>query len=283
MKPLRKKLIYAMDQRRLAENTRKSYLYSISCLAKYTRRSPDNLEVDDIQRYFDYLVQEKQLSENSCVLQLNAFRFLYTQVLGWPQPKLDLVIPKRPYNIPELLRRGQVSRIIDACSNYKHKMMLQTSYGCGLRVSEVVALRVRDIDGERNLLKVVQGKGRKDRLVMISPSLLDTLRHYWVVDRPKEWLFPSSSRDSHLTVSTLQRVYKKCKTQAEVDQEGGIHGLRHAYATHQLEAGMPLIELQHQLGHRHIMTTMRYLHWVPNYQTQSRGNADLLAQLGHGK
>lgn len=282
MTPLRKKVIQAMHQRRFSPRTIESYLYSLSCLSKYFGRSPDTLDVAELQRYFDYLVQEKQLAASSCLLQLNAARFLYVQVLGWTEFELKIVVPKRPLYIPELLTRTHVRRIIEACGNEKHRMMLKTCYGCGLRVSELVSIKVRDIDGERRLLKVVQGKGRKDRMVIIGQHLLEELRRYWKKDRPKEWLFPSSSRNNCLSISTLQRVYKNAKTNAGVDKDGGIHGLRHAYATHQLEAGMPVVDLQHQMGHAHIMTTLRYLHWVPNYHSENRRGADLLAQLGSG-
>ena len=209
-------------------------------------------------------------------------RFLYLQVLKWVDIDIDIVLPKKPQHIPELLSRKHVSQIIAQCKNEKHQLMLKICYGCGLRVGDVVAIKVSHIDGERHLLKVVQGKGQKDRLVIIGPQLLEELRRYWRCNRPKHWLFPSNSRDHHLCVSTVQRVYKVAKKKAGVDKDGGIHGLRHAYATHQLEAGMPIIDLQHQMGHTHIMTTMRYLHWVPDYRTQNKRGADLVAQLGIG-
>lgn len=269
-----------MRQRRFAPKTCRSYLYGVTSLARYTGKSPDNLTLFDIQRYFEFLVQEKQLSASSCMLHLQAIKFLYVQVLGWPDTDFDIVIPKKPQYIPELLTRKQVGEIISQCKNHKHRMMLKVCYGCGLRVSEVVKLRVSHIDGERHLLKVVQGKGNKDRMVIVGQRLLESLRQYWCEERSKNWLFPSNSREHHLCVSTLQRVYRVCKQKAGVDKDGGIHGLRHAYATHQLAAGMPIVDLQHQMGHTSIMTTMRYLHWVPDYRTQNKRGADLIAQLG---
>lgn len=279
MTPLRNRMIQAMRQRRLAHSTCQSYLYSVISLARYTRESPDKLTISDIQRYFEFLVQEKNLSASSCILQLQAIKFLYVKVLGWPDTDFDIVVPKKPQNIPDLLTRKQVGEIISQCKNHKHRMMLKVCYGCGLRVGEVVKLRVSNIDGERHLLKVVQAKGKKDRMVIVGPHLLVSLRQYWSSERPQNWLFPSNSRDHHLGAGSLQRVYRAAKQKAGVDKDGGIHGLRHAYATHQLAAGMSIVDLQHQMGHASIMTTMRYLHWVPDYRTQNKRGADLLAQL----
>ena len=279
MTPLKQKMIKAMSQRRFSERTHQSYLYSISSLAKYFGRPPESLHIAELQQYFDYLVQDKQLAASSCLLQLNAIRFLYTKVLDWPSVDINIVLPKRPQYIPELLTRREVRRIINACKNDKHRVMLQLCYGCGLRVSELVAVKVQHIDGERRLLKVRQGKGNKDRMVVIGETLLSYLRDYWNGNRPALWMFPSASRDHHLNISTLQRVYKQAKIKAGVDKAGGIHGLRHAFATHQLEAGMPVNDLQYQMGHTYILTTLRYVHWVPNDNAANRRGDDLLGEF----
>ena len=163
-------------------------------------------------------------------------RFFYLHVLGWEKFELTLVVPKRQQRIPELLTHGEVARIIAACHNPKHRMLLETCYGCGLRVSELVSLRVGDIDGERKLLRIEQGKGAKDRQVIIAPSLYEQLRRYWQLLRPKDWLFPNERHwDQHLSITTAQRIYNRAKGEAGIDKHGGIHSLCHAYATHQLE------------------------------------------------
>ena len=163
MTPLRKKMIEAMRVRGFAVRTHKSYLSAVSELARYYSRSPDGLGVDDLQAFFMYLATDRELSGASCRLYLNAIRFLYLQVLEWPSFDVAMAIPKKAQRIPELLTHSEVAKILGACNNSKHHMMLMTCYGCGLRVSEVVRLNVRHIDGERHLLRVEQGKGAKDR------------------------------------------------------------------------------------------------------------------------
>src|SRR5699024_4914531 len=139
--------------------THDSYLRAVHDLARYYRRSPDQLAVAELQAYFNYLVQRRHLAPASCRLYLNGIRLLYLQVLQWPSFDVQLTVPKRPQRIPELLNRQEVRQILRACSNAKHRMLLETVYGCGLRVSEVVVLKIRHIDGERSLLRIEQAKG----------------------------------------------------------------------------------------------------------------------------
>ena len=280
MSPLRQQMIAAMRQCGFAVRTHKSYLSAVSQLARYYHRSPEQLSPADLQTYFNHLAQERDLSGASCRLYLNAIRFLYLQVLHWQRFDVALVVPKRAQRIPELLTRGEIARIIGACGNAKHRMLLETTYGCGLRVSEVIALRVRDIDGERHLLRVEQGKGGKDRLVTLTPALLDKLRIYWRHYRPTVWLFPSSPDPQvRLGISAAQRLFTRAKAASGVTRVGGIHSLRHAYATHQLEHGMPLHMLQRLLGHGNLQSTQRYTHWLPGSARTERGHADLIAEL----
>lgn len=280
MTPLRQKMISAMRQRGMSIRTHQAYLAAVTRLARYYGRSPVQIKVEELQGFFDHLAQDCKLSASSIRLCLNGIRFLYLQVLRWPSFDVQLVIPKLPQRIPELLTREEVLRILRSCSNPKHRMLLELTYGCGLRVSEAVSLKVNDIDGERCVLRVVQAKGAKDRLVMLSPSLLKGLRHYWALCHPDDWLFPSSHEcKSHVSPSCAQRVYRKAKSRAGVTKSGGIHGLRHAYATHQLEGGLPVHELQRLLGHGSLQSTQRYVHWLPGHHRTSRGHVDLIADL----
>ena len=161
-------------------------------------------------------------------------------------------------------------------------MLLLTCYGCGLRVSELVSLKVRHVD-ERQLLRVEQGKGVKDRTVMVSAALLAQLRHYWQRYHPQDWLFPNSNTPRlPLTMSTAQKVFKKAKEATGIQKIGGIHSLRHAYATHQLQSGLPVYTLQQQLGHSDIHSTMHYVHWVAQHQSGVPPMIDLIEQLGVG-
>jgi integrase/recombinase XerD len=283
MTPLRQKMMDAMQVRGFSVRTHESYLAAVSDLARYYHRPPDQLNADELQGYFLYLVKERGLSGASCRLYLNGIRFFYLQVLDWESFDIPLQVPKAAQRIPELLTRAEVGQILSACRNPKHRMLLTTCYGCGLRVSELVALKVRDIDSERRLLRIEQGKGSKDRQVILFSSLLEQLREYWRHYHPRLWLFPRRDTQIALSISTPQRVFARAKQRAGIDKVGGIHSLRHAYATHQLEAGMPVHQLQRLLGHQNIHSTLRYVHWVPGHQ-ESRCGTDLIGvlEVDHG-
>jgi integrase len=277
MSKLRQAMIDAMLVRGFAVRTHQSYLSSVADLSKYYDCSPVRLSTSEIQDYFLYLVKERHLSPASCRLSLNGIRFLYQEVLH-REFEAKIQVPKRSQRIPELLTRKEVAAILGACNNRKHWMLLMVCYGCGLRVSELLNLKVRDIDGERRLLRIDQGKGAKDRMVEIPETLLLQLRRYWQLFRPYEWLFPGRDPTTALGVTSAQKCFTSSKCKAGVDKVGGIHSLRHAYATHQLVAGMPITQLQHQMGHKDIRTTLRYVHWVPNYQGGD-SSTDLIADL----
>ena len=280
MTSLRQQMIDAIQQRGFSVRTHVTYLAAVRNLAKYYHTPPDEIQLEQIQEYFVYLVKERELSGASCRVYLHALRFLYLQVLKWDHFDVPIHYPKRAQRIPELLTRGEVRRILEACDNDKHRLMLKVCYGCGLRVSELVAIKVRHIDGERRLLRVEQGKGAKDRAVILSAALLYQLRDYWIWHRPVLWLFPNASRPTqHLTFATAQKAFNKAKNRTGIEKVGGIHSLRHAYATHQLENGLPVHKLQKQLGHQDLRSTMRYLHWVPDYQQGHTAFSDLIGRL----
>ncbi len=283
MTALRARMIKAMQVRGFSIRTHESYLAAVTDLARYSRRPPDQLGLDDLRRYFEYLATERGLSGASCRLFFHGIRFLYLEVLGWPAVDVEIPLPKRAQRIPELLTRAEVGRLLEGCRHPKHRMMLTVCYGCGLRLSELVALRVRDIDGERRLLRVEQGKGAKDRLVPLSETLLEQLRAYWRLFRPREWLFPGRDPSEPLAETGIQKAYTQAKARAGITKIGGIHSLRHAFATHQLEAGLPVHRLQRLLGHQDIHSTLRYVHWVPD-DREGQGVHDLVARLevGHG-
>jgi site-specific recombinase XerD len=274
-------MIRAMQVRGFSPRTHQSYLAAVRDLARYCRRSPAQLEVKDLCQYFEHLAIERELSASSCRLALNGIRFLYLDVLKRPAFDVPIPVPKRPQRIPELLSRAEVARIFAACANTKYRTLLVLCYGCGLRLSELVAVRVGDIDGERGRLRVEQGKGAKDRLVPLSPTLLEQLREYWRVGHPKHWLFPGRTPGAPLCPTSVQKSYTQAKARAGITKIGGIHALRHAYATHQLEAGLPVHRLQRLLGHRDLHSTLRYVHWVPDTREGS-GTHDLIAQLEPG-
>jgi integrase/recombinase XerD len=278
MAELLQRLITAMQMHGFSPRTHDSYIAAVRDLAKFTGRAPDTLTRADLRAYFEHLVTQRQLAPASIRLAYHGIRFFYLEVLAWPALDLEVTLPKRPQRIPGLLTRTSVAAILAACTNARHRTMLTVCYGCGLRLSEVLHLKVSDIDGERRLLRIAQAKGAKDRLVPLSPTLLDDLRAYWRRYRPRDGLFPGPD-GRPLSPTTLQKAYVVAKRTAGVTTPGGIHGLRHAYATHQLAAGLSVERLQRIMGHRCIQTTLKYVHWLPS-AAEGEGALDLIARLG---
>lgn len=276
MSALRDAMVDQMLLKGFSERTRKSYLDAVSLLARHYHLSPDKLSQADIQNWLLYLTKECQLSPATCRLYLNAARFFYLRVLHWPEFQIELITPKRKQRIPDLLSPSEVRLIIENASHPKYRTLFTVCYACGLRVSELVALEVHHIHGEQQYLQVVQGKGFKDRNLPLSPSLLHVLRDYWRTFRPTRFLFLGNNPNAPISVSSVQRYFKKTKQDAAISKVGGIHSLRHAFASHQLAAGMPLHQLKDQLGHTDLKSTERYLHWYPE---TGAGHFDLLSPL----
>lgn len=279
MTPLRTKMIDTMLMHGLAPRTQKSYLIAITDLAKYFHRSPDTLTIEELEAYFLYLIKDKGLAPASCRLVLNAVRFLFHKVLKQKDFTLSITLPKKKQRIPELLSLQEVNAILHATHNQKHFTLLLLCYSCGLRVNELVNIQLSHIDADQHLLRIEHGKGEKDRYVILSDILLSYLRNYWKCYRPRPWLFQSPHKYlGAISISCAQRTFNKAKQQANITKTGGIHSLRHAYATHQLAAGMPVHQLQQLLGHDSIHTTMRYVHWIPQYKAGH--GTDLIQLLG---
>jgi len=280
MTALRKTMIDHMLLKGYSARTQESYLNAVSLLARHYHLAPDKLSQADIQNWLLYLVKDRQLSPATCRLYLNAVRFFYLQVLHWSACQLELVTPKRKQRIPDLLSPSDVRLIIENAAHPKYKMMFTLCYACGLRVSELVALEVQHIHGEQHYLQVVQGKGFKDRNIPLTSSLLHLLRDYWRTFRPPFFLFMGSKLNAPISITSVQKYFTKTKNCAAITKVGGIHSLRHAFASHQLAAGMPLHQLKEQLGHQDIKSTERYLHWSPDSEA---GDFDLLAYLLEGQ
>lgn len=279
MSPLRQRLLDATRQHGFSDRTFTSYAGAVNQLQRYHGCSPAKLTPERLQPFFNYLVKERKLAPATCQVYWQAIRFFYLQVMQWSEFDVPLIVPKRPQRIPELLTRAEVARLIAQCDNLKHRTLLLCCYGCGLRVKELVSIKVRHIDGERQLLRIEQGKGSKDRAVIVSETLLKALREYWCEYRCEQWLFEGVPAIKPLSVSAAQRIFNKAKALAGLEKVGGIHSLRHAYATHQLEAGMPVHQLQQLLGHRCIQSTLRYVHWAPNCSAARGSGVDLVGAL----
>ncbi len=279
MTPLRQAMISAMQMHGFSPRTHESYLHAVTDLARYYRRSPEQLAPADIQAYIRYLVTERHLSASSVRLHYNGIRFLYVSVLLWPPAKLAMSLPQRAQRIPHLLSVPEVARILAACTRADHHMMLALCYGCGLRLNELRHLRVRNINSQPPPhLHIEQGKGGKDRLVALSPTLLEQLHGYWRRYRPRDWLFPGRTPGQPVSENMIQKVFTRAKRTAGITKHGGIHSLRHAFATHQLEAGLPVHRLQQLMGHKSLNSTMRYVHWLPQ-ASDGEGSHDLLGAL----
>ena len=205
-----------------------------------------------------------------------ALRFLYHRTLSRPRPDFDIPIARMPGKLPHVLSRDEVAHLLSRTHFLKHRLFFLIAYSTGLRVSEVVKLRPRDIDSGRMVIRVDQGKAATDRLTVLSPRLLEALREYFRRQRPGEFLFPSRHGKSHLGAPGIKQAFVAAKHRAKIEKPGGIHLLRHSYATHMLEAGVDLHTLQRLLGHRSIRTTARYLHLTEPERLAARACPDLL-------
>lgn len=260
MTELRMRMDNDLLVRGMAERTRETYLAAVTRLARHYRRPPDQLSPQEVQGYLVHMLRDEKRAWSTCSIAVHAFRFLYHTTLGRPEASCTIPGPKQPQRLPEILSPAEVRRVIESAATRKQRALLATTYGAGLRVSEVVRLQLHHIDGQRMSLRVEQGKGAKDRDTLLSPRLLAELRASWRAYRPAVWLFPGRDGKQPLDVSTAQKIYYTAKLKAGITQRGGIHALRHAFATHLLEAGTHLHTIQRLLGHGHLGTTMRYFH-----------------------
>ena len=263
MTPLRQTMLDAMQLRGLAMRTQELYVEAVSRLARHYGYSPAQFSAQQVQGYLLYLLRERNLARSSVNQYGCAFRFLYGTVLGLDGTTFQIPLGRAPQLLPEILAREEISRLLGAAGHVKSRTFFMLAYGTGLRLSELCNLRVSDIDShpDRMCIRVQQGKGGKDRYVPMTPDVLALLRAWWRNARPKHWLFAAhGDGDRPLNPVNPQRWYRAACADADITKRGGIHALRHCYATHMLEAGVDLYRLQQWLGHRHISTTTRYLH-----------------------
>ena len=279
MSELRKRMHDAMLLRGFSERTRETYLRCVSALAKHYGRSPDTLDTAAIQAYLLHLITEKKLAYASVNQAVCAIRFLLSVVLGQRTEAFAIPMAKVPKRLPQVLTREEVRRLLAHSRSLRDRVFLETTYAAGLRLSEVCALQLTDIESapERMCLKVRQGKGGKDRYTLLPPCLLDSLRLYWRACRPKFWLFPCRSGEGPIDKKTAHRLYHAARSAAGIEHGGGIHTLRHSFATHLLEAGVDIHTIQRLLGHGHVGTTMRYFHLARSRLTSTTSPLDLLA------
>ena len=283
MTPLRQSMLDAMLQRGFAKRTQESYVEAIYRMAKYYRRDPSTYSAEEVQAYLLHMVKDDHLSYSTMNQAACAARFLFESVLGKGRSMFQIPMAKVPAKQPELLAREEIARLFASCESLLHRVLLQTVYATGLRVSEVCALRVKNIDSapDRMCVRVECGKGGKTRYTLLSPTLLTQLRLYVCAYHPRDWLFCNRSRTQGVDINTAQRVYQGTRSRAGITKIGGIHTLRHCFATHLLEGGVDLYTIQKLLGHGHISTTSRYLHLIsPQFHPPKEIDPlDLLAGL----
>jgi site-specific recombinase XerD len=265
--------------RHYSPRTIETYIDRVCGFARHFGTSPERLGPDEIRIYQRFLVEEKRVSWASFNQTVSALRFLYGVTLDRKDVIPRIPYPKHETKLPIVLSVDEVGRLLGAVQNLKHRTILMTLYGAGLRLSEALVLTVTDIDSARMVVRVQQGKGRKDRYVDLSETLLAALRAYWKAYRPPQWLFPGRSPDRPLDPTAVQHVCTRARRRAGLQKPVSPHTLRHCYATHLLEAGKDLRTIQLRLGHQALTTTARYLHVAAGRQAGVQ-NPDLLARVG---
>jgi len=268
-----------MGIRNLAENTQSAYLQQIAAYARYFNRSPDQLGPEAVRTYQLYLMEVRALTPSSICVATGALRFLYKVTLKRAWAVEEIPMPKRPRKLPEILSPEEVMHFLNAITNHKHRAILMTAYAAGLRVSEATHLKVTDIDSQRMMLRVEQGKGMKDRYVMLSPRLLDVLRTYWKSARPTRWMFPGEVPGQPITREAVGLACQKARRDSGITKPITPHSLRHAFATHLLESGADLRTIQLLLGHRSLATTARYLKVATTTVCATTSPFDLLPKV----
>lgn len=248
-----------MRVRNLAGNTQLSYLAQVSAFANFFHQSPEKLGPEEIRTYQVHLTTVKKLAPSSLCITVAALRFLYKVTLKQAWAIEEIPAPKKPQTLPIVLSPEEVMQFLAAVGNFKQRILLSTVYATGLRVSEATHLKVSDIDSQRMTLRVEQGKGQKDRYVMLSRHLLEILRVYWKSARPVGWLFPGEVIGQPITRDAVgQACHKACRL-SDLKKPVTPHSLRHAFAVHLLERGADIRTIQLLLGHRSLSTTARYL------------------------
>jgi len=249
-----------LELKNLSPRTRSCYLTWMRSFAVHFHRSPEELGEQEIRDYLHYLIQEKKASQSGVSQAYSALKFFYETTLKRDWNGFRIPRMQKGKKLPVVLSQQEIQAIFSATRNLKHRVVLMTIYSAGLRISEVVHLKVSDIDSQRMTLRVQQGKGQKDRYTLLSQRTLEVLREYWKEYRPVGWLFPGKPETEPLCVSSVQRVFEKALLRAGIKKPASVHTLRHSFATHLLEAGTDLYHIQRLLGHTSPKTTAIYLH-----------------------
>jgi site-specific recombinase XerD len=283
MTPLRQRFIEDMIVHGLAPSTQRSYVHYVARFAQFHRKSPEMLDLEDIRSYTLYLLQERKLSPESVNCFVSAASFLYRVTLEAPWGPECFPRARRRYQLPVVLSQEEVSRFFEYVGALKYRAALMVCYGSGLRISEAVSLKISDLDGQRKLIRVRQGKGAKDRYATLSPRLLEALRAYCHATKahrhPSGFLFPSYGESGHMTPAALRDACRWAALRAGIAKRVTPHTLRHSFATHLLENGTDTRLIQALLGHSRIDTTARYIAVAPSTVAATKSPLDLLAKV----
>ncbi len=247
-------------QKRYSENTQKIYQnYFKAFILNFNNSNIDELTTDDINKYILQLIQTRNISISQQNQRINAIKFYYEKVLGREKQYYELHRPKKEYKLPKVLSKEEVKIILDSCNNLKHKCILMLIYSGGLRRTELINLRISDIDSKRMVINIIGGKGKKDRITLLSENLLQYLRQYYKQYKPKRYLFEGQNSNKYSPTS-IANVLKKASKKARIKKNVTPHMLRHSFATHLLEQGTDLRYIQELLGHESSKTTEIYTH-----------------------
>lgn len=260
MTDLRQRMIEEMQLRAFCPATHRPYLRAARELEQYCGRSPETLTAEEVRGYLLHLVNEGRLHLSTINGISTALRFLYSETLKRPEVALAIPPRKTPRPLPDVLSIQEIERLFAAMPNIKYRTILMMAYAAGLRRNEIVQLKVTDIDSSRMMIRIREAKGRKDRYSILSRTLLEALRAYWRWCRPSDWLFPGDKPGQHMSSRMLGHIYTQVRARAGIQKRGGIHILRHCFATHLLEAGVDVRTIQILMGHRSLSSTARYLH-----------------------
>lgn len=273
---LRQRMTEDLRLRNYSKHSEEIYLREVTLFAKHFNRSPEFLGPDEIRQYLVYLREQQKVSLSRMRQAVAALRFVYKYTLGREWLKDRIAYPKKAFRLPVVLTQPEVAALLGAVENRRDRTILEILYGAGLRLTEAISLKVSDIDSAEMTLRVRTGKGRRERLAMLSPKLLETLRAYWKEHHPNDWLFPSKDGKRHVGESAVQRACKRAAVVAGITKRISPHTLRHCFGSHLLENGTDLRVIQELLGHRSLKTTMIYTHVTPKLY---RSVKDPLAML----
>ena len=279
MTPLRQRMLEDLQIRNYSASTVRAYILRVAEFAKHFGKSPDQLGAEHIREYQLFLTKEKRMSQSAYIQTVCGLRFFFTHTLNRQVSIEHIPLPRYERKLPIILSREEVKALLEAPRSLIHRAILATMYASGPRVSEVAKLTVCDIDSGRDAIWIRGGKGRKDRQTLLPPKLLELLRLYWRWKRPKDWLFPGGTPGQPISCKSIFLACRRAAQAARISKTIHPHSLRHAFATHLLEAGVDLRKIQILLGHANLETTARYLHVADTAVRSTTSPLELLDPL----